>query len=297
MFKLFIKEIRLQQWVKNILIFLPAIFANKIFDLNNLSTLIIAFIAFSLTASSLYIVNDIFDQDKDRSHPEKKDRPIASGKLSIKAALILSIIMLLSSFVMVFFINQTLIWLLVSYVILILLYSIYLKNLPIIDMVVIAIGFIIRIFFGSMVIDVPTSNWIIVTTFFFALFFVAIKRRLELSVLADKANDHRVTLTTYNSTFYNILIGATATLALASYSIYTLQESVIIHFRTEALIYSIPFVFIFITRLIYVSTSNLKQNTSDPTNIIFTDKTVFLSLVGWLFSILIIILWHSTNLK
>ena len=163
-------------------------------------------------------------------------------------------------------------------------------------MVVIAIGFIIRIFFGSAVIEVPTSNWIIVTTFFLALFLVSVKRRLELNTLEDKANDHRVTLTTYNSIFSNILIGATATLSLASYSIYTLQESVIKHFKTEALIYSIPFVFIFITRLVYVATSNLKQHSSDPTNIIFTDKTVFLSLVGWLFSVLIIILWQSINL-
>ncbi|KKQ90042.1 MAG: Phosphoribose diphosphate:decaprenyl-phosphate phosphoribosyltransferase family protein [Berkelbacteria bacterium GW2011_GWA2_38_9] len=155
MFKLFIKEIRLHQWVKNILIFLPAIFANKIFNLNNLYFLAFAFLAFSLTASSLYIINDIFDRDKDRAHPEKKDRPIASGKLSVKTALAWSAIMLLGSFMIIFFINQTLIWLLIGYVVLISLYSIYLKNLPIIDMVVIAIGFIIRIFFGSAVIEVP----------------------------------------------------------------------------------------------------------------------------------------------
>lgn len=289
MIKLLFYEMRPRQWLKNTILLLPATFANQIFKIDILEKLIIGFLIFSLTASGLYIINDIVDYQKDRLHPEKKNRPIASGGLSFAVAGLIAVIFIASSLISSYFIGLNFFKSLLAYIALILIYSFYLKRIPILDMVAIAVGFVLRVVAGAFLILVAPSNWIIVTTFFFALFFVATKRRLELGMLVDEAKNHRAVLDQYNETFLNIILGVTSTMAIACYSIYTFEESVVTRLGTGALIYTVPFVFIMVTRMIFIAVGDKFIKTSDPTNIVTKDAIIYLSAICWLISVLIII--------
>lgn len=291
MLKLFLREMRIKQWVKNIIIFIPILFANQFTNIEGWQKLILGFIYLSLTASSLYIINDIVDLEKDQKHPEKKHRPIASGKISVPKAIFCALIFIIVAFVGGWVLNENLLWILLGYAILILLYSYYLKHLPILDMVTIAIGFVLRVLAGSVIINIEASNWMLVTTFFFALFFVSTKRRLELRMLESNASSHRVVLDDYNPTFSNILLSITATLAITSYSVYTLEESVVQKLGTDNLIYTVPFIFIIIMRLIFLAIGDKEVQTSDPTNLIMQDKAIYLSALCWVFLVIMLFLW------
>lgn len=283
-------EMRPKQWLKNVVILLPVLFVDKLLGTQIWQNLLLIFAFFCLTASSVYIFNDIFDREKDQKHPEKKYRPIASGQLPVSVAVIAALIFLTVSFIFSFSIDNRLGWVLISYVILMFLYSFRLKHIPIVDMMVIAIGFILRIIAGAFALNVLPSNWIIVTTFFFALFFVSVKRRLELKMLEGEATNHRAVLDHYPAEFSDILLGITSTATILSYSIYTLEESVVARLGTQSLIYSVPFVFLFITRLIYLSITDDQVKTSDPTNIILNDQVVLLSSIGWIISVVLIMM-------
>lgn len=290
MLKLLLFEMRPRQWLKNLVIFLPAVFANQIFTIANIPKLGSGFVIFSFVVSSLYIFNDICDRKQDSHHPEKKHRPIASGKLSVTVAFSFATMLLITCLLVGLYFSQTFFYILISYALLILIYSFKLKKIPIIDMTVIAAGFVLRIIAGAFLIQVQPSNWIIITTFFFALFFVATKRRLELKILEENATNHRAVLDHYAPTFSNILLAITASLTIASYSIYTLEESVVARLGTQALIYTVPFIFIFIARLIYLAVNDDYIDTSDPTNIILKDRVAFLSALTWIFFTSIILL-------
>lgn len=289
--KLILLELRLKQWLKNIVIFLPVIFVNQFLNLINLERLALGFVCLSLTAGSLYIINDIIDRDKDKIHPEKRFRPIASGRLSISMALASSLLIFLISGYLSFRLDYRFLIVLIIYAAIILAYSFYLKHRPIIDMGSIALGFVLRIIAGAILIDVRASSWILATTFFFAVFLVAAKRRLELRLLEHDARDHRPALDDYTPTFSNIILALNGGLTITSFTIYTLEESVVARLGTDRLIYSVPFVFVFVARMIFLAVEEQKYQTGDPTNLIIKDQTLLLSLFGWLATVLIIILW------
>lgn len=288
MFKLIVQELRPKQWVKNLVIVLPAVFTDQLFKMQVVEKLLVGFFLFSFTAGSLYIINDVVDREKDRLHPEKSQRPIASGQLPIPLALIISFTLLAATFVVSFMNSLSLLFVVIGYATLVVIYSFILKRAAILDMVAIAAGFVLRVVGGALLINVPPSSWIIVTTFFFALFFVACKRRLELNILDHNARNHRLVLQSYSPEFSNILLAVTGAVTILSYSIYTLEESVVSRLDTEYLIYTVPFVMIIVLRLIMVALAD-GSFSSDPTNIITKDQTIILSLICWFLSVVCII--------
>lgn len=221
MLKELLITMRPHQWYKNLVLFVSIIFSLNIQNLQMWSTAISAFFIFCLISGGEYIINDIIDREKDRNHPKKQKRPIASGMLKLNHALLFAIILIIGGLIASYFINIQFMILSLSYILLILLYSLILKHIIIVDMLVISIGFVIRAIAGGVAINVFVSPWLIVCTFLVALFLAIAKRRHEVVLLGDEGKNHRKILSDYSTMVLDQMMGiATATLII-SYSMYT----------------------------------------------------------------------------
>lgn len=253
MLKEYIKLIRMLQWIKNIFVFVPLIFSKHLFQSDFLFQTFKGFIAFSLISSIVYITNDIFDRESDKKHPVKKHRPIASGKISVKKALmaaftlVLILTFLLSTLPMSFGIIT------LTYFILNLAYSTKLKKIVLLDIFSIAAGFMLRVTAGGYVIDVNISSWLILTTMFLSLFLAVLKRRSELE-LADieKKNSARVVLGEYTFPFLDQITTVASAGVVICYALYTVDARTIMAFRTENLIYTTPFILLGVFRYMFL---------------------------------------------
>ena len=198
-FKNYLKLMRVKHYLKNFLVFAPLLFSGMFFNTNLLLTAFLAFVAFSLTASVVYIINDIRDIEKDKLHPIKKNRPLASGVVSKKEGIFLAVILLIISIAINLCINLSFIsfGILIAYLIMNIAYSFGLKNVPIIDVFILSIGFLLRIFYGAIVADIGVSSWLYLTVLSFSFYLGLGKRRNEL----DKSKDSRKVLTYYNRNF------------------------------------------------------------------------------------------------
>ncbi len=269
--KLIIKLLKIKHYVKNIVVFIPLVFSLKFLEFNATLEAVIAFIAFDLIASAVYIFNDILDIENDKLHPVKKFRPIASGEISIPLAWILFVLFVIASFVVAFAVNKLVFISIFLYLILNIWYSLQLKSLPIIDAVGIALGFILRILAGCSAILVVPSPLVILLTFFTSMFFTFSKRKLEYKLLDDK-NLCRKSIKGYNETLLNQFVMTNAVLSIAFYITYTLDLTTIQRTGTEYLyITVIPFTVIIYRLLfkIYTATDN-----DDPAEFIYGDKTL-----------------------
>ena len=269
--KSIINLLKIKHYVKNIVVFIPLVFSLKFLEFNATLEAIIAFIAFDLIASAVYIFNDILDIENDKLHPVKKFRPIASGEISIPLAWILFVLFVIASFVVAFAVNKLVFLSIFLYLILNIWYSLQLKSLPIIDAVGIALGFILRILAGCFAISVVPSPLVILLTFFTSMFFTFSKRKLEYKLLDDKGLC-RKSIKGYNETLLNQFVMANAVLSIAFYITYMLDSTTIQRTGTEYLyITVIPFTIIIYRLLfkIYTATDN-----DDPAEFIYHDKTL-----------------------
>lgn len=276
--KKYLKLIRLDHWIKNILLFAPLFFSLQISYKNFISS-VAAFLAFSLTASAVYVINDIFDIESDRKHFKKKFRPLASGKISMAKALAVFFILLTAGMVISFNIPNNFFYVTVSYFLINILYSKWLKKISIIDVMVIAIGFVLRILAGAAAIAVAVSPWIILCTFFGALLLGFGKRKNEIDTLKKDSVDCRNVLSRYEKNFLNQLIALTSGITIMSYALYAIDTQTVSHFKTSSLIYTIPFVVFGVFRyfqIIYTTSSG-----EDPTKIFTKDQSMFLNLLLW----------------
>ena len=248
--KSIIKLLKLSHHIKNIVVFIPLIFSLKFLDINSILMTLYAFIGFCLIASAVYVFNDIIDLKNDKLHPIKKNRPIASGAISIHFAWKLFALLSLASFIITFSINKYVFISVLLYLILNIWYSLKLKSLPIIDIVCIALGFILRILAGCGAILVMPSPLVILLTFFTSMFFTFSKRKLEYELIEDK-NKCRKSLKEYTSALLDQFITINAVLAIAFYFTYMLDTKTIQRTGTEFLyITVIPFSII-IFRLLF----------------------------------------------
>lgn len=284
----YIRLLRPSQWLKNTFVFAPLIFSKHLFDETYVTAALIAFVAFSLVSSAVYIINDIVDREADKLHPIKKERPIASGKISSVsgigiAVIIFSIGLYLSQILPLFFTG-----ILLSYFILQLLYSFRLKHVVILDIFVIAAGFMLRVFSGAVAIDVVISHWIVICTLFLSLFLAASKRRSELVLInTNNIETKRKVLNEYDVNFLNLVLVITATGMAISYSLYTMAERTIATFGTEYLIFTTVFVLFGIFRYLFlVINKGLGEN---PNAIIVHDGPMAVNIVLYLLSVLFII--------
>lgn len=269
---------RISHLVKNVLIFAPLVFSMR-FTTENIMHSSIAFLTFSIIASSVYVLNDIFDADSDKKHPQKKTRPVASGIIKMSEAKIFFAILLSIGTLISFNLPHFVFMIIFGYFFMNILYSRWLKKIPIIDVMVIATGFVLRILAGAAAISVSLSPWILLCTFFGALFIAFGKRKGEIDIL--KENSHRVrnVLSSYHPDFLNQLIGTTAAITIISYALYTIDTHTIHRLGTEKLIYTTPFVIFGIFR--YFQVIYTQSQGDNPTKIFLTDPPLIFDIFLW----------------
>lgn len=281
--KILIKQLRVKQWVKNFLIFAPLLFSFNLFNKSDLLYTLFTFLCYSFLASFVYIINDIKDVEADKAHPTKKNRPIASGKLSVKNAYLLAFFSISVSLILSILINKpTLYFILAGYLVLNLLYAYKLKHISIIDCISIAIGFELRILAGCVAIGVIASDFILVVTFFLALLLAFLKRKGELQVLNTDSTKHRKVLSDYTVALLDKFIFASATLTIIGYLFYTIDDSIIKLIGNDYLKYSLVFVLYGIFRFIQLSDIDVYEKEGDPTTLIYRDRALQLSILTWI---------------
>ncbi|MCX6137478.1 MAG: decaprenyl-phosphate phosphoribosyltransferase [Ignavibacteriales bacterium] len=284
----YFRLLRPVQWTKNLFLFTPLIFSRHLFDWTYVLQALWGFVAFSLISSCVYIINDIFDRETDRSHPEKKFRPIAAGTVSIPGAIVLAAILFAASIILSWKISMPLTVIVCLYFVIQFFYSIRLKHIVILDIFVVAAGFMMRVIAGAEVINVMISNWIVLCTMFLSLFLAVAKRRGE-SVLAeqDGRDIRRKVLAEYDIRLFDQMMMITSTGMAISYALYTVAERTIKVFGTEYLIFTTIFVLFGIFRyLLLIYRNNAGEN---PVMVLLRDKPTFINVILWLISCVLII--------
>lgn len=277
----FIKLMRPHQYVKNLFVFFPLFFALKITDLNLLKDAFLAFLAFCFAASMIYIINDIRDIEKDRSHPKKKKRPLASGKISIMTAIAIAATLFFFSIIIALISGNNLLMIISIYIVMNFFYSFGLKNISLIDIFIIATGFLLRLLAGTdlgAVQGINPSHWIIIMTFLLSLFIAIAKRRDDL-ILAEKGVSVRKSIEGYSIDFVNSAMSVMSGVLIVSYLLYTLDSEVVKHFDTEYLYITTVFVILGVFR--YMQISLVFKKSGSPTELLFKDKFLQLTIAGW----------------
>lgn len=287
MCKNLILTLRPKQWVKNLIIFAGIIFAKKFFELNYLLKTIAAFGIFCLLSGIIYIINDIVDRKADQKHPEKSKRPIAAGKLKINTAIICAIILFLIALISAYFLNFSFFLVALFYFLLMIAYSFFFKKIVILDVIVVATGFALRTFAGTVVIAVEISVWLFLCSILLALFLAISKRRHELVYLDDGGLSHRTVLGQYSKQLLDQIIAIVTASNIIAYSIYTIAPETITKFHSKNLVLTIPFVLYGIFRYLYLIYQ--KQMGGSPERVLLEDKPLIVSVFAWLMSILLII--------
>jgi 4-hydroxybenzoate polyprenyltransferase len=280
-----IKTMRPKQWAKNVLLFTGLVFDRKLTYIPAMLDTVAGFVLFSLVASTVYIINDISDVEADRKHPRKRKRPIAAGKLPIPAAWAASILFLVVCFPLAYRLSPAFAIVLVVYFVLNLAYSFWLKHIPLIDVLVLASFYVLRVVASVVVIQVERfSPWMYLTASFGALYLGIGKRRAELVTLADGANNHRKVLDGYTIPFLDQLITIVLTITIISYSLYTF--SAINLPENHAMMLTIPFVIYGIFRYLYLV--KVESHGEAPEDILFSDRPLQASIALWGFTVLLI---------
>jgi len=280
-----IKLLRVHQWVKNIFVFLPLFFAGELLNTSLLIGSLIAFFAFSLTSSIIYILNDYKDVEKDKLHPIKKNRPLINGDVSIKNAflLIVPLAVAIASLVAYNFTPVSIIPLGI-YFVLNLLYIYFLKTIAILDVAIIAFGFVLRVIFGGLVTAIYVSRWALLLTFTLALVLALGKRRGEL---VSVQNETRPSLKGYNLPFIDAALTITVAITMVCYIMYTISPDVVSGFGSEYVYATTIFVLLGLLR--YLQQTMIFNKTESPTNFVYKDIFVQLMIVCWILSFVLII--------
>ncbi|MEM1178090.1 MAG: decaprenyl-phosphate phosphoribosyltransferase [Acidobacteriota bacterium] len=274
-----LKAMRPVQWVKNVFVLAPLVFAEQLLELDLLLKAGFAFLAFCWAASAIYLVNDLRDREDDRKHPLKKNRPIASGALSVGAATATAALLAGAAMALSFYLGTKFAILLGTYLAINFAYSNGLKRVVILDVMAVSSGYVIRVMAGAAAIDVGVSQWLLLCTTFLALFLIFSKRRHELILLADSASGHRSVLSHYSPTFLDQMINVVTASTVVSYSLYCVDESTIARFGSERLVWTLPMVLYGIFRYLYL----IYQRPEDrnPTEALLSDWPFVVNVVIW----------------
>jgi len=277
-----LKLMRPHQYIKNIFIFVPLFFALQITNTELLVQAFYGFIAFSLSASAVYILNDYQDIKEDKQHPKKKFRPLASGVISKPQGIILMTILFTSGFALMSYVSMQASIILAIYVIMNIAYSFYLKHVSIVDITIIAVGFVLRLFVGSAVTGIPLSMWIVIMTFLLALFMALAKRRDDVLIYERTGKKMRKVIDGYNLQFLDTAMAIMASIVIVSYLMYTTSAEVVQRVGSEYLYLTSLFVIIGIMR--YLKMTYIHKDSSSPTKIILKDLFTQLILLAWIVS-------------
>lgn len=291
MIKDILRLIRPKQWIKNMFVFIPMFFAGELFDLHSLYLCAVTFLAYSLMASSIYCYNDIVDADADRRHPVKCHRPVASGAVSVRLAYTLMALMAVLSVAVVLLlppeVMANVLAVVLFYYLLNLSYCSKLKQYAIVDVCIVAFGFVLRILAGGFACEVTPSNWLVIMTFLLTLFMSFAKRRDDVLRMNETGEPPRKNTVRYNLTFINQAITITASVTLVCYIMYTVSPEVTEHFDTPYLY--LTFVFVLLGLLRYIQIAVVDKKSGDPTKVILHDHFSQMIVVAWVLSFLLMI--------
>ena len=275
-----LRLMRPHQWVKNALVLAALVFAKRMFVAHDLARGILAFIAFCALSSAAYIVNDIVDRDADRLNPEKRERPIARGDISIEAARTIALVLGSLAIALSACLGWAFLAIALLYWGLQFGYSLWAKRVMVVDIIAVAIGFVLRAFAGGAAINAEVSPWLAFITFVLALLLVLGRRRHELIALGDAATAHRGALEFYSVRLIDQMISIVAGATLVGYMIYTASAEVEAKLGTRHLYLTVPFVAFGILRYLYLIDE--RNEGGDPARLLLTDAPLLLSVVLWI---------------
>jgi 4-hydroxybenzoate polyprenyltransferase len=273
-----VQALRPKQWIKNAFVFAPLLFGKAFLSVDKILLALTAFALFSAMASAVYILNDLIDAPRDRLHPSKKERPIASGRLPASVAAGMGAVLAVGALGVAFWQMPDFAVLLLVYAVINVAYSLGLKHVVIIDIFAIAVGFVLRVFGGAVAIDVEPSRWLLTCTIFLSLFLAACKRRGELSLVGD-SHATRAVLRSYSIGFVDQITNLFATGTILSYALYTLDPVTIHKLGTRDLIFSLPFVIYGVLR--YMHIVQHKGAGGSPTEALLRDKWILVTVLGY----------------
>ena len=283
----YLKLIRPYQWVKNSFIFIPAYFSRDLFVIENFILLLLGFVSFSLVASAIYIVNDYKDIASDQQHPEKKNRPLASGKAKPMFAMIIMAVFVITGFGIAATLNKYFLVILGVYFIMNLSYSLGLKNISILDILIVAFGFLLRALSGGVIIDIPISQWLIIMVFLLAVFLAMAKRRDDVLMYLSSGKAMRKSVRDYNLDFANTSLSMLCGVIIVAYLMYTISPDVVARMNSGNIY--LTTIFVIAGMLRYLQITFVENNSGSPTKILYSDKFIIFTILGWLASFYVII--------
>ncbi|HTR30032.1 MAG TPA: decaprenyl-phosphate phosphoribosyltransferase [Puia sp.] len=289
----YLKLLRPKDWAKNLFLFLPLFFGRKFTDRHLLILVALGFIAFSCVASSIYIINDYRDREDDRKHPVKCKRPLASGAVSPSSALIICAILLIAGFTMAWFIRDKFAFVLGIYFLVNLGYSLGLKSIAILDLVLLAAGFVLRIKAGSVISYVPLSEWIVIMVFLLAIFMAIGKRRDDVLLKLSTGTDMRKSIKGYNLELLNVLLALVSAIIIVAYLMYCMDPKTISNMGTYRLYYTGVFVMAGIMR--YLQIIYIAADAGSPTKILYKDRFIQVTLLLWIASFFVILYFRDSH--
>jgi decaprenyl-phosphate phosphoribosyltransferase len=292
--KEYLKLLRPKDWAKNLYLFVPMFFASELFNLDKLISVFYGFIAFSFTASSIYILNDYRDREDDRRHPVKCKRPLAAGTISPGPALTLFAILLVAGLGLGWFLGPEFLFVLGLYFLINLFYSLGLKNISILDLFILAAGFVLRIKAGSIASDVPLSEWIQIMVFLLSLFMAIGKRRDDLLLKLSSGTDMRKSVRSYNLEFLNTMLAIVAAIIIVAYLMYTMDQMTQARLHTYRLYYTSVFVIAGLMR--YLQIIYVNSDAGSPTKILYRDRFIQVTLILWFTSYISILYFKDLHL-
>jgi 4-hydroxybenzoate polyprenyltransferase len=278
----YVHLMRIKHWIKNVFIFAPLIFSRNFYKPSYIGRTLLMCAAFCLAASAVYILNDVADRERDRLHPKKKHRPIASGAVPVPRAFVLSLLLAAAGISISSLSGARGAAVVLAYIGINVAYSFLLKNQTFIDVMVIATGFLLRVAAGAAAIDVQLSHWMLLSTFFLSLFLGFGKRRKEMLVTGG-STQHRAVFEQYSVDLLNCLIVVSAALTIITYSLYVVSSKTIIALGSDLFIATIPFVVFGVFR--YLFQVYRQNNGGDPAEVLLKDTVMIVDVLLWVFTI------------
>jgi len=288
-----LRALRPHQWVKNAFVFAALVFSRKLTDPAAVVDSLLVFAAFSAIASSIYLINDVTDYERDRIHPKKRNRPIASDKVGRRTATLMALLLAPVGLGLGFWLNMRTGSTLAAYGLMNLAYSFRLKHVVLLDVFIIAAGFLFRVSAGAFAIEVGISPWLLLCTFFVALFLAFCKRRHEIESLGDDAASHRGILAEYSTQFIDKMISALSAMTIMSYALYTIDPKVVAKLGTDGLVLSLPLVLLGVFRYLYLV--HRHDMGGSPTEVALTDRGVQI-IVGLYVALTIVCIYFEVQL-
>ncbi|MBK5254630.1 MAG: decaprenyl-phosphate phosphoribosyltransferase, partial [Vicinamibacteria bacterium] len=283
----FLRALRPHQWTKNLLVFAALLFSKHLFEPVPFFRAALAFVAFCGLAGAVYLWNDIADVERDRLHPKKRGRPIASGDLSIRSATMGALALVAATLALSFWLDLRLGLCAASYLALNLAYSFALKHVVILDVLSISIGFVLRALAGGYAINVPVTDWLLVLTLLLALFLALAKRRHEITSLMENAVPHRAILAEYSPYLIDQMTSVVTASVVTAYAFYTLSPETVLKFGTAKLSWTLPLVLYGIFRYLYLV--HQKDRGDSPTDMLLTDRPLLATVALWVALVIAIV--------